>query len=144
MSTGWRIFLENLRLHLSHFRGRVARPVIPTAMTPGPGDVAWSRLCTALGVPEDLGASDRFATGGEGVPRLVGRVEGASFAPMVRTYHLLLEEPAPGTAFVTVEGNGEVVAASAYLYLYGGNDDAGADWTTWLPSVMPAVSPAGR
>jgi uncharacterized protein YndB with AHSA1/START domain len=144
LSTGWRIFLENLRLHLTHFRGRVARAVIPTAMTPGPGDVAWSRLCTALGVPEDLGASDRFATSGEGVPGLVGRVEGASFAPMVRTYHLLLEEPAPGTAFVTVEGNGEVVAASAYLYLYGGNDDAGADWTTWLPSVMPAVSPAGR
>jgi uncharacterized protein YndB with AHSA1/START domain len=144
MSTGWRIFLENLRLHLTHFRGRVARPFIPTAMTPGPGDVAWSRLCTALGVPDDLGAGDRFATTGEGVPRLVGRVEGASFAPVVRTYHLLLGEPAPGTAFVTVEGAGDVVAASAYLYLYGDADGVGADWATWLPSVMPAVSPAGR
>ena len=144
MSTGWRIFLENLRLHLTHFRGQVARAVTPTAMTPGPGDVAWSRLCAALGVPDDLGPGDRFAPSADGAPRLAGRVERAAFAPVVRTYHLLLDEPAPGTAFVTVEGNGEVVAASAYLYLYGGADDAGDDWAAWLPTVLPAVSPAGR
>ena len=144
MGTGWRIFLENLRLHLTHFGGRVARAVIPTTMTPGPGDVAWSRLCAALGVAEDLGPGDRFVPTGDGTPRLVGRVEAAAFVPVVRTYHLLVEEPEPGTAFVTVEGNGEVVAASAYLYLYGGAPDAGDDWITWLPAVLPAVSPAGR
>jgi uncharacterized protein YndB with AHSA1/START domain len=144
MSTGWRIFLENLRLHLTHFRGKVARAAIPTAMTPGPGDAAWSKLCAALGVADDLGPGDTFRTSGDGVPRLAGRVEGASFAPVVRTYHLLLDEPAPGTGFVTVEGNGDVVAASAYLYLYGDAAGVGPDWAAWLPSAMPAVSPAGR
>jgi uncharacterized protein YndB with AHSA1/START domain len=143
MSTGWRIFLENLRLHLSHFRGQRARPIIPTAMTSGPGEEAWTRLCAALGVPPTLTAGDRFVTDGPGVPVLAGRVEQAAFAPAVRTYHLLLDEPAPGTAFVTVEGNGDVVAASAYLYLYGDGGDVGRVWHDWLRSVLPeAPAPA--
>jgi hypothetical protein len=142
MSTGWTIFLENLRLHLTHFRGRQARPVIPTAMTPGPGDAAWATLCTALGVSPRLAAGDRFVTAGDGVPRLAGRVEGAASAPAVRTYHLLLEEPAPGTAFLAVEGGGEAVAASAYLYLYGADDEAGQEWWSWLRSALPEVPAA--
>src|SRR5690349_18588721 len=31
---GWTIFLRNLRLHLAHFAGRHARPIIPVAMLP--------------------------------------------------------------------------------------------------------------
>lgn len=139
MNTGWEIFLANLRLHLTHFRGRTARAVIPTVMTPGPGAAAWSRLCAALGVPEALAVGDRFATTGAGVPALTGRVEGASFAPVVRTYLLLLDEPASGTAFVTVEGDGDVVAASAYLYLYDAGDDTGQEWSSWLPSALPRL-----
>jgi hypothetical protein len=73
------------------------------------------------------------------VPALAGRVEGASFAPVVRTYLLLLDEPASGTAFVTVEGGGDVVAASAYLYLYDAADDAGQEWFSWLPSAFPQL-----
>jgi hypothetical protein len=113
--------------------------VIPTAMTPGPGDAAWATLCTALGVSPRLAAGDRFVTAGDGVPRLAGRVEGAASAPAVRTYHLLLEEPAPGTAFLAVEGGGEAVAASAYLYLYGADDEAGHEWWSWLRSALPEV-----
>ena len=112
-------------------------------MTPGPGAAAWSALCAALGVPEALSPGDRFATAGEGVPPMAGRVEGASFEPGVHTYLLLLEEPAPGTAFVTVEGGGDVVAASAYLYLYGAGDEVGAEWSSWVRSALPQLpSPA--
>jgi uncharacterized protein YndB with AHSA1/START domain len=139
MSTGWQIFLENLRLHLTHFRGRVARPVVPTAMTRGPGDAAWTALCAALGVPSSLRAGDRLVTTGEGMPRLAGHIERAVQEPAVRTYHLLLDVPAPGTAFVTVEGGGDVVAASAYLYLYGGEGDIGPEWSRWLRAALPEV-----
>jgi hypothetical protein len=139
MSTGWRIFLQNLRLHLTHFPGRDARAVIPTVMTPGPGDAAWSALCRALGVSPGLAPGDRFATSGDGVPPLTGTVEGASFEPAVRTYLLLLDAPAPGTAFVTVEGSADVVAASAYLYLYGAPEGTGDEWFAWLPSALPGV-----
>jgi uncharacterized protein YndB with AHSA1/START domain len=139
MSTGWQIFLQNLRLHLTHFRGRHARAVVPTVMTPGPGDQAWSSLCRALGVPSSLAPGERFATSGDGVPSLAGTVEGASFEPAVRTYLLLLDTPAPGTAFVTVEGSGDVVAASAYLYLYDADEATGDEWFSWLPSALPGV-----
>jgi uncharacterized protein YndB with AHSA1/START domain len=139
MSTGWQIFLQNLRLHLTHFRGRQARAVIPTVMTPGPGEAAWSRLCAALGVPPSLAPGDRLASSGEGVPALAGAVEGASFAPAVQTYLLLLDTPAPGTAFLAVEGSGDVVAVSAYLYLYGAPEGTGEEWFAWLPSALPAV-----
>jgi uncharacterized protein YndB with AHSA1/START domain len=137
MSTGWGIFLQNLRLHLTHFRGRRAHAVIPTVMTRGPADAAWSTLCRALGVPESLEAEDRFATTRDGVPHVAGRVCLATTGPAVRTYQLLLDVPAPGTAFVTVEGSGEVVAASIYFYLYGDAPGAGEAWTTWLRAALP-------
>jgi hypothetical protein len=119
MSTGWRIFLENLRLHLVHFRGRPARAVIPTAITPGPGEVAWSRLCAALGVATSLAVGDRVEATGTDAPRLGGRVEGVSLTPAVRTYHLLLDEPAPGTAFVTVEGDAEEAGVPGFAGCFG-------------------------
>jgi uncharacterized protein YndB with AHSA1/START domain len=137
MTMGWRIFLENLRLHLTHFRGWRARAVIPTVMTPGPGEAAWSTLCAALGVGGDLAPGDRFETSGPGVPALAGRVEETLFEPAVRTYMLLLDAPAAGTAFVSVEGSGAVVIASTHLYLYDG--DPADDWFSWLRSAMPDV-----
>lgn len=140
MSTGWKIFMQNLRLHLTHFRGRQARAVIPTVMTPGPGDAAWSTLCGALGVPPSLAPGNRLAASGDGVPVLAGTVEGASFEPAVQTYLLLLDSPAPGTAFLAVEGSGDVVAASAYLYLYDAPEGTGNEWNGWLRSVLPEVA----
>ena len=118
MSEGWRLFLENLRLHLTHFRGRAATAIIPTRMTDGPNEAAWERLCAALGIPPDASEGDVVTTAGD-APRLSGRIETVSRRPAARAYHLLLDEPHPGTAFVTVEGEGEQVAPSAYLYLYG-------------------------
>ena len=50
---------------------------------------------------------------------------------------LVLDEPAPGTAFLAVEGTGEQVGVSIWSYLYGaeGAAAAGRDaarWQTWL------------
>ena len=76
MTGGWKIFLESLRLQLTHFRGRRARLVIPTVMLAGPNQVAWSQLCEAVGIGEDLSTGDRLATRGDGVPELAGTVAG--------------------------------------------------------------------
>jgi hypothetical protein len=40
---------------------------------------------------------------------------------------------------VTVEGGGDVVAASVYLYLYGDASGIGDAWSTWLRSALPEV-----
>jgi uncharacterized protein YndB with AHSA1/START domain len=142
MSDGWRLFLENLRLHLTHFRGRPATAIIPTRMTEGPNEAAWQRLCAALGLPADASAGDRVATGGD-APALSGQVVTVAERPAVRAYHLLLDEPNQGTAFVTVEGEGEQVAPSAYLYLYGEVDPGFApSWEALLDRHFgPAPAP---
>ena len=138
MSSGWRIFLQNLRLHLTHFRGQAARAIIPTRMAGGPFDAAFAKLCGELGVSADLRAGQRFATSGPGVPALTGTVDGVQESPTTRTYFVLLDQPAPGTAFLSAEGTGDIVAISLYLYLYGPDAPALPDeWTPFLTERFP-------
>ncbi len=137
MEAGWRIFLESLRLRLVHFPGVAARPSIPTVMLPGPRAAAWPAFCAALGVPPDLTPGSRLEAG-DGRPPLAGRVEAELGGPMAHAWLLLLDRPSPGTGFVAVEGTGDLVSASLYLYL----NDAGAAgegdrWAEYLAARFP-------
>jgi uncharacterized protein YndB with AHSA1/START domain len=131
MTGGWGILLGNLRLHLQAFRGRHAVPTIPTVFMPGPHADAWRRLCTAIDVAPDLEAGAPFAAG-----PLRGTIQSTirRDQPAVTEYLVLLDG---GTAFVCVEGDGETVAASGYVYLYG--DDAAATgqrWADWFKAAL--------
>lgn len=119
MSEGWLLFLENLRLHLTHFRGQRARAVIPTGLVAGTRDSAFEEVCTALGVPSDLTTGDRFDASAPGAPPLSGHVAAAATTTGTRAYHLVLDTPAPGTAILSAEQTGDRVAVSLWLYLYG-------------------------
>ena len=143
LSHGWRIFLHNLRLHLTHFAGQNGRAIIPTAMAPGPKDAAFATLCGALGVPDDLAAGDRLRAEGAGVPALSGTVESVAVTDATKTYFLLLDDPAPGTAFLSAEGAGDIVAVSLYLYLYGERGASVKDeWRPLLAEHFPQPEPA--
>ena len=138
MSSGWRILLQNLRLHLTHFPGQQARAIIPTRMVRGPHDAAFAKLCAELGVSADLCAGQRFATSGPGVPVAAGTVYSVQNLSAARTYFLLLDEPAPGTACLTAEGSGDIVVISFYLYLYGPAAAALPDqWTPFFAARFP-------
>ncbi len=134
LSGGWPIFLGNLRLHVSHFKGAEARSITPTVMVPGGHDEAWSAVCDTLGIPVDLSPAAHIATSGEGVPMLAGTVEEALFMPgRTSAYLVLMDAPSSGTAFVAVEGDGEQVACSVWLYLYDVDSDEVDDrWTPFL------------
>jgi uncharacterized protein YndB with AHSA1/START domain len=136
MSSGWRLFLENLRLHRTHFPGQVPVSILPTVMTAGPHADAWSKLCGTLGIGTALAAGDRVS----GALGLSGTIERAVFEPKVSAYALVLDGPAPGTAFVTDEGEGDVVGASAYLYLYGAGA-SGVDPSAWEGQLRSALEP---
>ena len=119
LDTGWRLFLQNLRLHRELFAGQAARSLIPTQMLPGgPGD-AFARVCAELGIPADLEAGEAFRTAGSGVPALSGTVDRPLRLPRATAYLLVLDEPAPGHGFLAAEGTQDAVAVSLYLYLYG-------------------------
>lgn len=132
MTGGWRLFLRNLWLHRTHFPGQHGVAALPMAMWPVAGEDAWSRLASATGLPLRAGAGERVATSGDGVPPLAGTVADAS----PTTLTLLLDEPAPGTAFLAAEGHG----VSVWAYLYGHDAAERADahqqgWQAWLASM---------
>jgi len=142
MSSGWRIFLANLRLQLTHFRGQRAQAITPTVTAPGPRDAAWRRLCDALGVPADLATGDRLETSGARVPALTARVADVLADDHMRAALLLADAPSPGTGFLAAEGSGEDIMLSVYLYRYGQDGPAEDPWTPWLQEQFPAPTPA--
>lgn len=130
MSEGWKIFMANLRLRLTHFAGRTSKTMIPAAAVGAANAEAWESLCGALGIPTDAEPGDVVETTGDS-PKLAGRVESKVVLPAVRSYLLHLSEPT-GTGFVAVEG-GEKSAASVYLYLYDDvADDYSDQWQKWM------------
>ena len=139
MGEGWQIFLQSLRLHLTHHRGERASAVVSSVLLSGPHRAAWDRFCQEMGLRSDLGPGDTVRTGA-GSPALAGRVESVLRTAHATTYLLLLDQPATGTGFITVEGDGEQVAGSVYLYLYGGDDQLGRMWPAWLAERFPPMT----
>jgi uncharacterized protein YndB with AHSA1/START domain len=141
MAEGWRLFLFNLRLHLEHFGGQTATPVLPMAMWAGPRSERWTALTSGLGLPEKPAIGEHISTSGD-APPLAGTVLEAEPWRLA----LLLDEPAPGTAFLAVEGDGPQVGVSVWSYLYGPEGAAAAArdeprWWEWLAARAPAEAP---
>jgi uncharacterized protein YndB with AHSA1/START domain len=117
---GWRLFLYNLRLYLTHFPGQRCASVLVNGKAAGPVERAFGELVAALGLPAGARVGQRVATTAPGAPALAGVVERAE--PNMLT--LLLEKPAPGVGFVAAEPAGEGSAnASIYAYLFGDGAD---------------------
>jgi uncharacterized protein YndB with AHSA1/START domain len=133
MAEGWRLFLTNLQLHLERFPGQSGIAMLPMASWAGPRETTWQSLTDALGIPAAPAVGSRIAAHGGDVPPLAGTVAHAEswFLSVV------LDEPAPGTAIIAVEGHGDGIGVSIWQYLYG--PDAAAivardqpRWTRWL------------
>jgi len=137
MSGGWRIFLESLRLHLAHFRGRQARATVPTVVLAGPNQRAWASLCTALGIAEDLTPGQRLVTSGD-APPLSGTVVRADRSATTSVVHVLLDGE-QGKGFIAAEGGGDQVACSLYLYRYDEPSGPADPWTPWLTDRFPPM-----
>ena len=138
MTEGWRLFMCNLRLHLEHFAGGTATAALPMAMWAGPRQAAWAALTDALGIPPAPAVGDRIEVTAQDAPALAGTV--ADVTP--RWVALVLDRPAPGTAFVAVEGDGEHVTVSIWSYLYGTDGATAAErdgplWRQWLTERAP-------
>jgi uncharacterized protein YndB with AHSA1/START domain len=123
MSAGWLLFLENLRLHLTHFRGGRATTAVPLAMVAGDNARAWKELCGAFGVDPSLAAGDAVQVG-----PWAARVEHVTAAPAVRHCSFVFAD-GRGTGMLAAEGNGDQVVLSGYAYFYG--DEAAASAEAW-------------
>ncbi|HEX3089104.1 MAG TPA: SRPBCC domain-containing protein, partial [Ilumatobacteraceae bacterium] len=141
MTDGWGLFLLNLKLHLAYFRGQTATASLPTAQWAGPRDEAWARLTNQLGIAPTPAVGDRIEANADDVPTLAGTVADVASWRLA----LAVEEPAPGTAIVAVEGNGDQVSVSIWSYLYGADGAVAAKrdeprWAKWLADrAVPAA-----
>jgi len=148
MSMGWRLFLENLRLHRTYFAGRRAASIVPMGSVPGPHERAWAAVCERIGVAADLDAGSVFATSGDGVPALRGRVETVLRGPRLTANLVVLDAPVPGTGILAAEGEGDAVMLSFYQYRYGPDVEAPADvaddWTPFFAEHYPFPQPEAQ
>lgn len=136
MTEGWRMFLGNLLLHLTHFAGQRATTSLPGAVWPGSAEAAWVKLGSALGIVGDVSVGDRLDIGGDDTPTLGGQI--AEVTPTRIT--LIVDDPAPGTALISAETMGDVAQVSVWSYLYGPEADAAthdeARWQSLLDSLV--------
>ena len=116
-------------------------------MWEGTQQQAWARLLAELGLPAAPQVGEHIAANAPDAPPLAGTVVQASSWRLA----LLLDDPAPGTAFLAVEGTGDQVGVSIWSYVYGDDRDAIAErdeprWRDWLarPHVRRLRSPLLR
>ncbi len=133
MKEGWKLFLLNLQLHLRHFSGQSATAALPMAMWPGSRQDVWAKLTSELDISNSPDLGERVTLhGGDGL-QLVGEVVDVDDWRLA----LVVDEPAPGTAFIAAEGDGEASGVSIWSYLYGNGGAAAAArdeplWQEWL------------
>lgn len=134
MAGGWPLFLENLRLVRTHFPGQACASVPVSVVVPGTPQAAYAAVLEALGAqPPAVGDEVWFAELG-----VNGRAERVGPA----TVTLLLEQPAPGIAFLAAEGSGSPAYVSVYGYFFGPEaeavaEQASARWSAWLVGRFP-------
>jgi uncharacterized protein YndB with AHSA1/START domain len=133
MEAGWGLFLENLRLYLTHFAGQPSASIIVNGNGTGMKDEALAAMLVALGLSERPAVGDRLAVTAADAPPLAGLVQRVSEGMVT----LLLDEPAPGVGFLAAEGSGDARWLSVYLYLFG-EEAAGLAvrdrpaWRSWM------------
>jgi hypothetical protein len=106
----------------------------------GPRERAWAALVEQLGIPKAPVVGDRIQTSAEDSPTLSGTVADVASWRLA----LVVDQPAPGTAILAVEGDGDQVNVSVWSYLYGADGAAVAErdesrWAEWLADrALPA------
>lgn len=140
---GWRVYLQNLRLYLTHFPGQRCHSILVLGSTTWPKDRAWSALTGALGLPDAL-KGERVATSPASAPPLAGVVEERSDVDHGRGLMLRLDEPAPGAAMIAIYTYAGQAFASVHAYLFGDDAPAGVArdaprWHAWMEEHFPSA-----
>ena len=90
MATGWRAFLDNLRLYLTHFRGWPSAAVSLAGGSPEAKAVAWAAMLDALGLSAPVAGARVRTAEASGAPALSGVVERAGDEELlIRTSDML-------------------------------------------------------
>ena len=144
VESGWPAFFRILRLYLTHFSGEPCSRFQVMGIAPGPASKVWEALSDSLGLAgATLGQRRKTPPG---APPLAGVIEG-----MREGQHpfalLLLDEPAPGAAFLNANPMGSQAFVAISFYMYGERAAATAArdeplWHAWMTQHFPAAADA--
>jgi uncharacterized protein YndB with AHSA1/START domain len=143
MQEGWSIFLQNLRLYLTHFAGEPSTTVmLHRAAAASSKAAAWAELAGALGL-SGAAVGQRAEARVAGASPLSGQVEWVVDGSYHDGLMLRLDRPAPGTALVFVNAWRDTVHANLHAHLYGAEAAAVAAgeepaWRAWMDERFPA------
>jgi uncharacterized protein YndB with AHSA1/START domain len=145
---GWGAYMHNLRVYMTHFAGQVCSTILVTGDALAPMDRAWADLIAALGLP-DAAEGEAAATSAADAPALAGTVERVADSKHHRELMLLLDEPAPGTAFIFAFEYLEQVHTSVHAYLFGDGAATVAAreeprWRAWMDEHFPSAEAASE
>jgi uncharacterized protein YndB with AHSA1/START domain len=146
MEDGWRSYMQNLRLYLTHFAGQACSPVNVSGDGTGSLDETWAQLTAALGL-SDAAVGERVSASAPGAPRLAGTVERRTGGEYHHDLLLHLTEPAPGTAFLLAYRYQERVSPAIRAYLFGADAPTiasreEASWRAWMDERFAASNAA--
>ena len=141
---GWPGFLRNLRLYLTHFRGRFATTMKWMVSVPGTEAEAWESLTAALGL-KGVGVGQRWSAP-SGVPPFSGVVEHLTHTPYDAL--LIVDKPAPGIAALGAFNCGGPSMVALSFSLYGDQAAATAAretplWDAWFQRRFPTQAEPG-
>jgi uncharacterized protein YndB with AHSA1/START domain len=145
IESGWPAFFRILRLYLTHFSGKPCSRFQVTGFSAGPESKAWQALAGPLGLAGAIVGQRRNTPAG--VPPLAGVVEGVR-GDQHPFALLLIDEPAPGAAFLNACAMGSsqaFVAISFYLYGERAAATAARDeplWQAWIAQQFPSAAGA--
>ncbi|MBI2680307.1 MAG: SRPBCC domain-containing protein [Candidatus Solibacter usitatus] len=144
IESGWPAFFRILRLYLTHFAGEACTGFQTMGFAQGPVLEAWASVAGSLGLEGAALGQQRRAPAG--APSFSGLVEAVRDGKHPYTL-VLLNEPAPGAAFLTAGPMGGQTFISISFYLYGQTANAVARreeplWQAWMAKHFPAASGA--
>jgi uncharacterized protein YndB with AHSA1/START domain len=137
--SGWPSFFLILRLYLSKFRGQPFSAFRTMGFAPEPESQAWNSLLEKLGL-ENAKTGDQRKTRA-GAPLLSGTVEKMREGEKPIQL-LILDQPAPGAAFLNSCVMGGKVLLMIGFYLYGNSASSAAKeneplWKAWMKENFP-------
>jgi hypothetical protein len=143
MREGWRIYLHNLQLYLTHFPGQRCSWVMATGRASGSLDQAWTTYAAALGLGSPkVDEGDRVEVSADGSAPVAGTVDVRIEGNRHRGLLLRLEAPAPGMAMLFNYSWQGQMYVTLHLYLFGAEAEVVATgatpvWRAWMEQHFP-------